>query len=175
MTFYAAVSYSAKPGDKPALGTIKAEADTKVSVNERLVDFSVLRISETNFPSLGKPQIQEVVAEVSSKIVQQGRVIALDRVLAGVDKSQIIPKNVEGVKADPPAVFFSKTPAVLVNLDGDPIWSPIARQRSEVRGQHQLGSVRARHSRRPSFCATNELAARRPSLDGAVDAGRHAA
>ena len=51
--------------------------------------------------------------------------IALDRVLANIDKSQIIPKNVEGVKADPPPIFFSKTPAVLVNIDGDPIWSPI--------------------------------------------------
>jgi hypothetical protein len=29
------------------------------------------------------------------------------------------------VKADPPAIFFSKTPAVIVNLDGEPIWSPI--------------------------------------------------
>jgi len=29
------------------------------------------------------------------------------------------------VKADPPTVFFSKTPAVVVNLDGNPIWSPI--------------------------------------------------
>ena len=54
------------------------------------------------------------------------RVIALDRVLASIDKSQILPKNVEGVKADPPTVFFSKTPAVIVNIDGDPIWSPIA-------------------------------------------------
>ena len=51
--------------------------------------------------------------------------IALDRVLASVDKSQIIPKNVEGVKADPPTIFYSTTPAVLVNIDGDPIWSPI--------------------------------------------------
>ena len=45
--------------------------------------------------------------------------------LASVDKSQIRPKNVEGVKADPPTIFFSTTPAVLVNFDGDPIWSPI--------------------------------------------------
>ena len=52
--------------------------------------------------------------------------IALDRVLASIDKSQILPKNVEGVKADPPTIFFSKTPAVIVNIDGDPIWSPIA-------------------------------------------------
>ena len=45
--------------------------------------------------------------------------------LANIDTSQIIPKNVDGVKADPPPIFFSKTPAVLVNVDGDPIWSPI--------------------------------------------------
>ena len=51
--------------------------------------------------------------------------IALDRVLAHLDKSQILPKNVEGVKADPPAIFFSSKPAVLVNFDGEPIWSPI--------------------------------------------------
>ena len=46
--------------------------------------------------------------------------------LANIDKSEIIPKNVEGVKADPPTIFFSTTPAVLVNLDGDPIWNSIA-------------------------------------------------
>ena len=51
--------------------------------------------------------------------------IALDRVLVNVDKSKIVPKNVEGIKADPPTIFFSKTPAVIVNLDGEPIWSPI--------------------------------------------------
>ena len=45
--------------------------------------------------------------------------------LAAIDKSQIIPKNVEGVKADPPPIFSSQTPAILVNIDGDPIWSPI--------------------------------------------------
>ena len=126
MTAYAAASYTAKAGDKPALGTIKAEVDTKVSVTERLVDFSVVRVTESNFPTLAKPQLEEVTAEITKGIPQHARVIALDRVLASLDKSQIIPKNVEGVKADPPTVFFSKTPAVIVNIDGDPIWSPIA-------------------------------------------------
>jgi hypothetical protein len=32
---------------------------------------------------------------------------------------------VEGLKSDPPKLFFSKKPAVLVNVDGDPIWSSI--------------------------------------------------
>ena len=116
----------AKAGDKPVLGTVKVEADTKVSVNDRLVNFSVIRIVESNFPTLEKAQLQEVVATVGSGIPQEERVIALDRVLSSLNKSEIMPKNVEGVKADPPTVFFSKTAAVLVNLDGDPIWSSIA-------------------------------------------------
>jgi hypothetical protein len=126
ITLYAAVSYTAKAGANPALGTIKADADTKVSVSERLVDFSVLKIVESNFPTLDKAQLQEVVAEITRGIPQEERIIALDRVLASIDKSAIMPKNQEGVKADPPTVFFSKTTAVLVNLDGDPVWSPIS-------------------------------------------------
>ena len=69
--------------------------------------------------------MREVVATIEKAMSPDERVIALDRVLANIDKSQIMPKNVEGVKADPPPIFFSTTPAVIVNLDGEPIWSPI--------------------------------------------------
>ena len=72
------------------------------------------------------------------------RVIALDRVLAGLDRSQIRASNVDGVKADPPAIFFSTTPAVLVDFDGEPIWSPIEGNDLKYRRQHQLGRLRAR-------------------------------
>ncbi|HEY5837922.1 MAG TPA: hypothetical protein VIT19_02725, partial [Pyrinomonadaceae bacterium] len=42
-----------------------------------------------------------------------------------VDKSLIIPKNVEGLKSEPPQIFLSRTPAILVSFDGEPIWSSI--------------------------------------------------
>ncbi len=125
MTLYAAMSYARKGDTKPALGMVKATANTKVSVSERLVDFSVLKVTEANFPTLGKEQTHEIVAEITQRIPQQERVIALDRVLASIDKSQIIPKDVQGVKADPPTIFFSETPAVVVSFDSDPVWSPI--------------------------------------------------
>jgi hypothetical protein len=125
MTAYAAVSYTPKGASKAALGTLQLAADTSVSVAERLVDFSKYRILEASFQTLPKEQLQTLTAEVKTAVPPQDRVIALDRVLAAVDKSQIIPKNVEGVKADPPPIFFSQTPAILVNIDGDPIWSPI--------------------------------------------------
>ena len=122
---YTAVSYTARGAKAPAFGTLKVESDTKVSVENRLVSFSDFRITEANFSTLQKEQIRDLLTEVTESVPLQERVLGLDRVLASVDASQIVPKNVEGIKADPPTVFFSKTPAVLVNIDGDPIWSPI--------------------------------------------------
>ena len=122
---FSAVSQRAKAGDKPAIGTIKVEADTSVSTSERLVNFQKMKIVEANFQTLSKEQIREVAAEIEKAIPDDERVIALDRVLANVDKSQVVPKNIEGIKSDPPTIFFSKVPAVIVNLDGEPIWSPI--------------------------------------------------
>ena len=60
---YAAVSYEAKGATKPALGSLKVEADTKVAVAERLVNYSVLQVTESNFPTLTKEEAREVVAE----------------------------------------------------------------------------------------------------------------
>jgi hypothetical protein len=125
MVAYAAVAYVAKDEKKPAMGTIKIETDTQVSLAQRLVQFSQLKITETNFPTLPKEQAREIVAEIEKTIPNNDRVIALDRVLVQIDKSQIIPKNLDGIKADPPHIYLSRTPAILVGFDGDPIWSPI--------------------------------------------------
>jgi hypothetical protein len=125
MVMYAAVSYTARDQQTPALGTIRIEADTKVSVEERLVNFSDLTITASNFPTLSGEQLTAVVGDIMSSVPREERVIGLDRVLAAVDTSQVKPRNVDDVKADPPRVFYSTTPAVLVNLDGDPIWSSI--------------------------------------------------
>ena len=120
-----AVSFIAKDQQKPVLGTVKIEADTSVSLERSLVKFTSLRFSETNFPTLSKEQTREIVAELEKNIPDEDRIIDLNRVLVQVDKSQIAPKNVAGLKSDPPKIFLSKTPAILLGFDGDPIWSPI--------------------------------------------------
>jgi hypothetical protein len=73
----------------------------------------VLAINEANLPTLPKEQLRTVIADVAASVPAQERVLALDRVLTAIDKSQIVPKNVEGVKADPPPIFFSDRPAIL--------------------------------------------------------------
>ena len=127
---FSAVSFR-QPGttqnasEKPAVGTIKLESDTKVSVSDRLVSLTAIKVTEANFQTLPKEQVRAISEAIDKAIPDDEKVIALDRVLANIDKSQIVSKNVEGIKADPPTIFFSKSPAVIMNIDGDPIWSPI--------------------------------------------------
>jgi hypothetical protein len=128
IVLHAATSYQ-PPGasgtSKPSLGTIEIEARTQVSLEARLVSFAAMRIVQTNFPNLPKEGVQAAISEISKAIPTNDRVIELDRVLAYVNNSTILPKDVPGLKSDPPKIFFSQTPAVLVNFDGNPIWATI--------------------------------------------------
>jgi hypothetical protein len=123
----AAVAYQTKDGSKPAVGTVKIESDTMVAVDKRLVNFKPFKITEFNFPTLTRDQSRDLAAELQATIPDGDKVISLDRVLAGLDRSQIMPKAADaaGIKADPPKIFYSATPAIIVNFDGEPVWSPI--------------------------------------------------
>jgi hypothetical protein len=125
MVLYAAVSYSAPGASKPALGTVKIEADSTVALPDRLVDFTQVKLTEANFPDLPSDQLRALVTRIAESVPRGALVIGLDRVLARLDKSQLVPKNVSGVKADPPVIFYNASRSILVNLDGDPVWSPI--------------------------------------------------
>jgi len=118
-----AVSYQRTGVKDAALGTIKIEGPTSVAVDDRVVTLD-LKITQYNFPSLTPDQVKAFVAEVQALPVNQ-RVLDLDRLLAYVAASPLQVKNVENIKAEPPKVFSSTTPAILLNLDGETVWSPI--------------------------------------------------
>jgi hypothetical protein len=120
---WSAVSYQPTGAKEPALGTIKIEGATQVALDDRVVSMD-LRITEYNFKTLQPEQIKTLVAEVQAR-PQRERVIDLDRVLVSVNDSPLQVRNVEGIKADPPKIFWAPAPAALVNLDGEVAWSAI--------------------------------------------------
>lgn len=126
MVAWAAISYQAPGKKEAALGTGKIAADTLVSVEDRLVRLQNLRFTEINFPSMPREEQQRLASALQGAMPDEDRVISLDRVLANIDKSQISGKSSGApLKADPPKIFQSTTPAVLLNIDGQPVWSPI--------------------------------------------------
>ena len=161
MLAYAAVSYTAKGAAKPALGTVKIEADTSVALDERLVNFSHVKLSETHFSDVPNDQLQDVVAAISDGMPELEGDRARPRARAPRQEPASIPKNVDGVKADPPVVFYSTRPALLVNIDGDPVWSPIKATTS--------GSPSTRTGICSSTPTQDVLPAQRPELADAAD------
>jgi hypothetical protein len=120
---WSAVSYQPTGATQPALGTIKIEGPTAVSVDERVVRMD-LSITEYNFKTLAPDRVKALVAEMQDRPMHE-RVLDLDRVIAYVADSPLQVRDAEGMKADPPQIFWAPAPAILLNLDGDPIWSPI--------------------------------------------------
>ena len=123
---WSAIAYTPKGAKEPALGTIKIEGPTSVSADDRVVSMD-LRVSEYSFKTLMPEQVKSLVSEVQAR-PQHERVIDLDRVLAYVNDSVLmINRNPESadLKADPPRIFSTQTPAILVNFDGEPAWSPV--------------------------------------------------
>jgi hypothetical protein len=120
---WSAVSYQRTGVKEAALGTIKIEGPTQVALDDHLVTLD-LRITEYNFRTLTPEQVKTLVADVQALPVHE-RVLDLDRLLAYVAASPLQVKNADNIKADPPRVFSSTTPAILLNLDGETVWSPI--------------------------------------------------
>jgi hypothetical protein len=120
---YSAVSFLPTGAKESALGTIKIEGDTAVSVDDRVVRLD-LSITEYNFKTLAPNIVKSLVSDVQA-LPQNERVLDLDRLLAYTANSPLKVKETEGIKADPPLVFSAPAPAILINLDGAPIWSPI--------------------------------------------------
>ena len=96
MVAFSAVSYRSKAGEKPALGTIQLESKTKVSLEDRLVSFTPMKIVEASFQTLQKEQIREIVAEVDKAIPDDDRVgvVGNQRRVSG-DRAVADPAEVE--------------------------------------------------------------------------------
>jgi hypothetical protein len=70
---YVAVAHYGKGTETPVLGTVKVEADTTVALEERLVNFAALKITEANFGTAGRDKIREIVSEIEGAMPEFDR------------------------------------------------------------------------------------------------------
>jgi hypothetical protein len=118
-----AAAFLPKGATNPQLGIIEMQARTEVDFESRLVKLTRLQITGANFPGAAKEKNAEALTELKAMVNSDSlRSIDLDRMLVSLERGGV--RSVE-LKNDPPKIFFSKKPAVLVIFDGKPILSPI--------------------------------------------------
>jgi hypothetical protein len=113
-------------GQKEIVGIMVLQAQTDVNVDNHSVLLSNFKFTEVTLPSVEaekKPPVDQLVRS----FLPPGHtvVMSLDRLVATVEKSQAAPPAVP-VQNDPPLIFVSTTPAILLQVDGEPVRADIA-------------------------------------------------
>ncbi len=122
---HAAVSVLSPGYTEPVFGVINVTASTLVDRLSRTVQFADLKVEKLTFPSdpyIGtryQPGFQSLLASRVSKI-------PLDRLEAAlaIEKAEKRARTVP-VQNEPPQFVFSSKAAVLVAIDGEPVWRPV--------------------------------------------------
>jgi len=120
-----AVIVTRKGDPQEIFGIVSIRARTEIDKETRLVVLEDLTAKEARFPSASslEPVMLKTIRE---SVPAWPRTISLDRLLADVAITEAENKaESAGLKNDPPEIIFSKVPAVLVLIDGDPVVRPV--------------------------------------------------
>jgi hypothetical protein len=125
------MAFSLTPaGGKETVGVVTVHAYTDVNVDARTVLLSGPSVTGTHFPSLDAGAAAKMDQLVRTFLPSNSSVvISLDRLVASVDKSHTGPTV--SVRNDPPDIFVSYRPAILVHVDGPPVRGEIQKTKLE--------------------------------------------
>ncbi len=114
----------AKGDADPYYGSVELIADTATNFQSRSVRIEQLSIGEVRFPSVEDGIAEDLEAAVRKLVPERGWEISLDRVLAGLERTEQQQREID-VSLDPPPIYRSESPAILVIFIGEPAFEPV--------------------------------------------------
>ena len=121
------MSIQAAGAKEPTFGVVFATAKTEVDKTTRLVTVEQMEIPKVNFPSA--PASNGSYLDLLRKVMLQKKsvTVALDKLETNL---AILQQQRKGESAPlqnaPPKIVFSSVPAILVLVDGEPVWRPMS-------------------------------------------------
>lgn len=115
----------AAPAEEPRFGVVWLSAQVAIDREERtirLLQQSVTRVVIGEATDADRHRVEQLVL---GALAQQDRPLSLDRILTRLHHVQMRQALAGEIKTDVPTILVSTTPAVLVQLDGDPRLEPI--------------------------------------------------
>ncbi len=114
-------------GGKQVVGAATIKGSTNVDPEKHMVVIHGMQVTNTYFPSADaatSAKMEQLLKSFLPPTVD----IALERVVASLPKPQVAGAQVAGaaqLKNDPPAIFVSNSPAILLQIDGEPSLAPV--------------------------------------------------
>jgi hypothetical protein len=122
----ARLAFTLTPTDgKAHVGVVTIQLQSTVNMDEHTVLLSNPKVTNISFPSLDPTttaQMDQLMKEFLNPAATM--TISLDRLVASLKKTKTPP--LAGVQNDPPVIFISKRPAILLQVNGAPVTAPIA-------------------------------------------------
>jgi hypothetical protein len=109
---------------EPVFGVAEFTADTDPNIELRVVAIENTRITVTHFPETDEERRAMLDTVVRETIQPQAQFVPLDAMLTYITPELTVEPEA-GLSYEPPPIFYSSTPAILVNLDGEPILAQI--------------------------------------------------
>jgi hypothetical protein len=115
------------PGQpQPVYGVITVRATTLVNKTERTVDIENAQILSASFPS-APDRTQDYLAALRESFPTEFRNISLDRIEASLAATQQQKATAaQPLDNAPPEIIFAERPSILVYIDGQPAFRPVA-------------------------------------------------
>ncbi|MFN0104804.1 MAG: hypothetical protein ACKV2U_22310 [Bryobacteraceae bacterium] len=111
-------------GRSPVYGTLRFDGNTIVDVDRRIVLLRNIRKFDMRFPA-SPGGVSKELADLTARLMPSDAVVlSLDRLLAFVRAAEV-PTVEARVLTDPPPIYVSTDPAVLVIVDGPPLMAEV--------------------------------------------------
>ena len=117
-------------GGKEVLGVLYMEARTNTDIESHIVKVDSMRIKDVHFPSL-PPDSVKLMAQRVRQFLTPDRflLISVEQIVTYLENDSLHAD--EGMKNDPPLIFVSKKPAVLLQLEGPAMTASAGNQNLE--------------------------------------------
>lgn len=127
-----AVAVKTSKNAKEKFGVVEAEADTVVDHANRVV--SLLPKSRSlRFPNTSDAEA-DTLRQTVNDLFPPGRplTVSLDRIIACLDPENQAQQNAVELNLDPPKIFFSSKPAILLMFMGEPQLQPVVKDQNDL-------------------------------------------
>jgi len=127
LTAHAAIAVQPARAPQPTFGVIEVSAKTFVDRAERMVSFQEVQITKANFPS-APAEAAGWTATLQRVLPPQVQSMSLDRIEASLAILDVQQKSKDlALRNDPPVIIFSPDQAMLVPVDGPPVYRPVGK------------------------------------------------